>query len=78
MGLSRGELVALNYRLLIDGITPFTDMYKALADCYARLPRREPNADAVLSNMTAANELIGLDELLDIEQRTTEQCSIET
>ena len=72
MSLSHPELVSLNYRFLVDGITPFADMYRSLARCYEQLRHAPPNSEAILSAMAGANELVGLLDLLEIERRTTE------
>jgi 2-methylisocitrate lyase-like PEP mutase family enzyme len=75
MGLSHRELEALNYRLLVDGITPFTDLYRTLSDCYQNLNQRAANGDSMMSAMLAANELLDLADMLEIERRTTERIS---
>jgi hypothetical protein len=71
MGASHDDLVGLNCRLLVDGITPFAALYEALSDCYRRLTGAAPRP-GVTSAMEAANMLVGLPALLDIEARTTE------
>jgi 2-methylisocitrate lyase-like PEP mutase family enzyme len=73
MGLSHEDLISLNHRLLVDGITPFADMYASLAGSYNRLRQSEPNADKILSAIAAANNLVDLSGLLAIERRTTER-----
>lgn len=75
MGLSHQELVELNYRLLVDGVTPFVDMFSALSHSYNRLQTMSPQEDTTLGVFSAANMLVGLEELLDIERRTTE-CNV--
>lgn len=77
MGLTHNELVELNYRLLVDGITPFADLYHALAESYERLQFSIPNAAAVTSAMNSANELVDLSDMLDVERRTTESGSVQ-
>ncbi|AUT66696.1 isocitrate lyase/PEP mutase family protein [Paraburkholderia terrae] len=77
MGLTHNELVELNYRLLVDGITPFADLYHALVESYERLQFSIPNAAAVTSAMNSANELVDLSDMLDVERRTTESGSVQ-
>jgi methylisocitrate lyase len=71
MGLSHDDLVGLNYRLLVDGITPFAAAYEALASSYQGLADAAPH-DGVAAAMEAANALVDLPGLLEIEKRTTE------
>jgi methylisocitrate lyase len=72
MGVSQDELAALNFRLLIDGITPFAALFEALDRSYSALAGAAPFV-RMLDVMEAANELVGLPELLKIERRTTER-----
>jgi len=77
LGLSHEDLISLQYRLIVDGLTPFAEMYAALARSYASLHNAPPHA-GILAAMAAANELVGLAGLLEIERRTTERNSAES
>jgi len=72
MGLTHQELTALNYRLLVDGITPFSALYHALAHCYEHLRSDTTEEATIIAAMKGANDLVGLDTLLKIERETTE------
>jgi len=72
MGLTHQELTALNYRLLVDGITPFSALYHALAHCYEHLRSDTTKEATFIAAMKGANDRVGLDALLKIERETTE------
>jgi 2-methylisocitrate lyase-like PEP mutase family enzyme len=72
LGLSPDELGSLNFRLVVDAITPFALMFEALASAYDGL-RAAPPHDPMLGTLAAANALVGMDRLLDVERRTTEK-----
>lgn len=76
IGLSLPELAALGYSLIVDPVTPFLAMARALRQSYVAL--RAGRADPTLGTGAAAEEksvlgTIGLDALLAIERRTVEK-----
>jgi len=73
MNLSPDDLVQLNYRMLIDGITPFTRQFEALDAAYREMRGVPAEAAATYAIMERANDLVGLPDLLEIELRTTER-----
>ncbi len=73
--LSQRELFALGFRLLVDSMTPFFSMHKALGECYRSLARGEndPNLGRdPAAEQARVHETIGLEAMLAVERRTVE------
>jgi methylisocitrate lyase len=76
IGMPLDELGKLGYRLVIDSVTPFLARQKAMRLAYAAMARGLP--DPVLgehgheAEVRHVHDLIGLEQLLDIERRTVE------
>lgn len=77
MGLSKADLAALGFRLLVDPVTPLLVFHKALAECYQVMGHGEGAAlfasGGVKAEMEAVHRTIGLDEMLAIERETVEK-----
>jgi len=74
--LSRGELFALGFRLIVDPTTPLMAAHKALRQCYAALAKGEPDpllGDAADREQEAVHRTINLAAMLDVERRTVER-----
>lgn len=74
--LAKAELSALGFRLIVDSMTPFLAMHKALRASYASLLRGEndPNlGSAPASEQERVHETIGLEGMLALERRTVER-----
>jgi methylisocitrate lyase len=73
--LSKADLAALGFRLIVDPTTPFLAIHKALRQCYAALADGVPDptlgrgADAEQGEV---HRTIGLEAMLDVERRTVE------
>ena len=70
------QLHALGYRLIVDPVTPFLAMHRALRQSYAALATGA--ADPTIGvegkqEQEAVHETIGLERLLEIERRTVER-----
>lgn len=75
IGMSIAELGQLGYKLVIDSVTPFLACQKALRLSYAALARGLPDptvGSATAEEVRRIHELIGLDQMLEIERRTVE------
>lgn len=73
MGITRAELKALGYRLLVDASTPMLAVHRALKQCYAAIAADGPDPLLGDEAMVEAGDLlksIDLERLLDIERRT--------
>ena len=73
--LSKADLAALGFRLIVDPTTPFLAIHKALRQCYAALADGVP--DPTLGSGAGAEQgevhrTIGLEAMLDVERRTVE------
>jgi 2-methylisocitrate lyase-like PEP mutase family enzyme len=73
--LSKSDLAALGFRLIVDPTTPFLAVHKALRQSYAALADGLP--DPTLGSGAGAEQdevhrTIGLEAMLDVERRTVE------
>jgi 2-methylisocitrate lyase-like PEP mutase family enzyme len=71
-----GELHAMGYRLIVDPVTPFLAMHRALRESYTALAAGtpDPTIDAEgKREQEAVHDIIGLERLLEIERRTVER-----
>jgi 2-methylisocitrate lyase-like PEP mutase family enzyme len=77
MGLTKADLAALGYRLLVDAVTPVLVFHKALNHCYQALARGESvslfGPDGLRGEHKALHQTIGLEALLAIERETVEK-----
>lgn len=77
MGLSKADLAALGFRLLVDPVTPLLVFHKALAECYQAMGHGEGAtlfaSGGVKAELEAVHRTIGLDEMLAIERETVEK-----
>jgi methylisocitrate lyase len=77
MGLSKQDLTALGFRLLVDPVTPVAVLHQALSRCYKAMAGGD--SEALLRNgglraeMDAIHETIGLEQMLEIERQTVER-----
>jgi len=74
--LTRAELYALGYRLIVDPTTPLMAAHKALRQCYAALAADQP--DPLLGSepgqeQAEVHKTIHLDHMLEIERDTVER-----
>ena len=76
MGMSLEEAGSLGYKLVVDATTPLFARQKALRLCYEAIARGEGDptfGDEYRQEVGRIHELIGLDEMLEIERRTVER-----
>ena len=74
--LTKAELCALGYRLIVDSMTPVLAMHKALKACYESLFRGEDDPSlgrAPGEEQKRVHETIGLEAMLAVERRTVER-----
>jgi 2-methylisocitrate lyase-like PEP mutase family enzyme len=77
MGLSKNDLTALGFRLLVDPVTPVLVFHQVLDRCYKAMARGD--SEVLLTNgglraeLDALHNTIGLEELLRIERETVER-----
>jgi len=74
--ISRSELAALGFRLIVDPTTPFLAMHSALRHCYTALAgdKPDPLLGAEAGNEQAAvHQTIDLETMLEIERQTVEK-----
>ena len=74
--ISRAELAALGFRLIVDPTTPFLAMHNALRYCYAALAGDKP--DPLLGTdagkeQAIVHQTIDLEAMLEIERQTVEK-----
>lgn len=72
LGIPRGELAELGFRLIVDAVTPLAAMVEGLADAYDNLESDSPRL-GVAAALDRCNELVGLERLLEVERATTER-----
>ena len=74
-GLSRSDLVALGFRLIVDAATPFFAMTAAAREAYSALAawRAPPIGADVRQQEAVLFEAAGLSTLLEVEKRTVGQ-----
>lgn len=73
--LSKSDLAALGFRLIVDPTTPFLAVHKALRQSYAALAGGLPDPTLGSGAGTEQDEVhrtIGLEAMLDVERRTVE------
>jgi 2-methylisocitrate lyase-like PEP mutase family enzyme len=77
MGLSRSDLIALGYRLLVDPSTPVMVLHRVLRQCYEAMRRGDGDsllgAAGAKAGQEALHETIGLEQMLAIERATVEK-----
>jgi 2-methylisocitrate lyase-like PEP mutase family enzyme len=77
MGLSKDDLIALGFRLLIDPVTPVLVFHQALDQCYKAIARGESESllghGGLRAEMDAIHQTIGLEQMLEIERQTVER-----
>ena len=74
--MSRADLAALGFRLIVDATTPFLAMHKALRQCYAALAQGAPDPTlgaGVGVEQGEVHRTIGLERMLEVERRTVER-----
>ena len=76
MGLTKDDLIALGFRLLVDPVTPVLVFHEALKQCYRAIA--SGNSEALLGHgglkaeLDALHQTIGLEQMLVIERQTVE------
>ncbi|MGH7932298.1 MAG: isocitrate lyase/PEP mutase family protein, partial [Candidatus Binataceae bacterium] len=77
MGLTKPELAAMGFRLLVDPVTPLLVLHKVLKQCYRAIARGESAAmlapEGASGEQNALHQTIGLEQLLAIERETVEK-----
>ncbi len=77
MGLSKADLAALGFRLLVDPISPVLVFHKALKQCYEAIAHGESDsmfgAGELKAEQEALHQTIGLEAMLAIERATVEK-----
>jgi 2-methylisocitrate lyase-like PEP mutase family enzyme len=77
MGLSKADLQALGFRLLVDPVTPLLVFHRALAQCYKAMRLGEAATlfapGGAKAELEAVHSTIGLDAMLAIERETVEK-----
>jgi methylisocitrate lyase len=74
--LTKAELYALGFRLIVDATTPLMAAHKALRQCYAALAAGEPDPlleSAPGTEQAEVHRTIKLDRMLEVERRTVEK-----
>jgi 2-methylisocitrate lyase-like PEP mutase family enzyme len=77
MGLTKSDLKALGFRLLVDPLTPVLVFHQALKRCYEAIANG--NSEGLLgdgglrSELEALHQTIGLEQMLEIERATVEK-----
>lgn len=77
MGLSKADLAALGFRLLVDPISPVLVFHKVLKQCYEAIAHGESDsvfgAGELKAEQEALHQTIGLEAMLAIERETVEK-----
>jgi len=77
MGLTKDDLTALGFRLLVDPVTPVLVFHEALKRCYRAIATGGSEAllghGGLRTEMEALHDTIGLEQMLAIERQTVEQ-----
>jgi 2-methylisocitrate lyase-like PEP mutase family enzyme len=77
LGLSKADLAALGFRLLVDAITPVALFHKMLKQCYRAIADGDTAAllapEGLGRELDAIHQTIGLDDMLAIERATVEK-----
>jgi 2-methylisocitrate lyase-like PEP mutase family enzyme len=77
MGLSKDDLTALGFRLLVDPVTPVLVFHEALKRCYRAIATGDSGAllgdGGLRTELDALHRTIGLEHMLAIERATVEQ-----
>jgi 2-methylisocitrate lyase-like PEP mutase family enzyme len=77
IGLTKADLLALGFRLLVDPVTPLLVFHRALAQCYKAMGQGEAatlfGSGGAKAELGAVHNTIGLDALLAIERETVEK-----
>jgi 2-methylisocitrate lyase-like PEP mutase family enzyme len=75
MGMTLAEAGDLGYRMVVDATTPLFARQRALRLCYEAIARGESDptfGSDYRSEVDHIHQLIGLDEMLEVERRTVE------
>jgi methylisocitrate lyase len=77
MGLTKADLAALGFRLLVDAITPVLLFHKTMKQCYQAIAHGESAGllapEGLGSEQNELHQTIGLDAMLAIERETVEK-----
>jgi 2-methylisocitrate lyase-like PEP mutase family enzyme len=76
MGLTKHDLIALGFRLLVDPVTPVLVFHEALKRCYQAIAKADSEAllgHGLRAELEALHDTIGLERMLAIERQTVEQ-----
>jgi methylisocitrate lyase len=77
MGLTKADLAALGFRLLVDAISPVLLFHKTMKRCYQAIANGESAAmfapEGLGREQNELHQTIDLDELLAIERETVEK-----
>ncbi len=77
MGLTKNDLVALGFRLLIDPVTPVLVFHEALKRCYQAMANGGSEAmlgrGGLRAEQEALHHTIGLEQMLAVERETVEK-----
>jgi 2-methylisocitrate lyase-like PEP mutase family enzyme len=77
IGMTKTDLAALGFRLLVDPVTPVLVFHEALKRCYKAIAAGDSEAllehGGLRTEIEALHDTIGLEQMLAIERQTVEQ-----
>ncbi|HKV54618.1 MAG TPA: isocitrate lyase/phosphoenolpyruvate mutase family protein [Candidatus Binataceae bacterium] len=77
IGLSKADLIALGFRLMVDPVTPVLVFHQMLKRCYQAIADGDSEAllgrGGLRSEQEALHETIGLERMLAVERETVER-----
>ena len=77
MGMSKGDLRGLGFRLLVDPVTPVLVFHEAIKRCYQAIANGDSEAmlgrSGLKAEQEALHDTIGLEQMLAIERATVEK-----
>jgi 2-methylisocitrate lyase-like PEP mutase family enzyme len=76
LGLTKDDLAALGFRLLVDPVTPVLVFHEALKRCYRAIASGDSEAllgGGLRAEVDALHHTIGLEQMLEIERGTVER-----
>jgi 2-methylisocitrate lyase-like PEP mutase family enzyme len=77
MGLTKDDLTAFGFRLLVDPVTPVLIFHEALGRCYKAIAEGKSETllgdGAFRAQLEGIHRTIGLEQMLEIERQTVEQ-----
>jgi 2-methylisocitrate lyase-like PEP mutase family enzyme len=77
MGLSKADLEAMGYRLLVDAISPVLAFHRALRECYGAIAKGDSSrlfgVEGLRGEQESLHRTIDLEKMLAIERATVEK-----